>query len=347
MQKILIYGAGYVGLANGLLLARKNKVTIVDINPEIIRILNNKKIHIDDKGCLNEIKNTTANFKIKDEVNPKNYDYVILALPTNYDDKIKKFDTSYLDNQIKELNTLNFQGTVIIKSTVPLGYTQKKKEENKIKIVFSPEFLREDSSFEDAKKPSRIIIGNKKYEDIANLFLKVSENKPEVILMSSTEAEAVKLFSNTYLAMRVAFVNELDTFAKVNNLNSKDIINGVSLDPRIGKHYFSPSYGYGGYCLPKDSKQLKFEFNNKKVPSKLFDAIVASNETRMDFIAEQIALKNKEFEINGISHKPGVRNFRNSPKLEVAKRLRKKGVKVAIKDSNFQGQNIYGFIIKK
>ena len=347
MKNILIYGAGYVGLSNGLLLARKNNVTIADINKEIISDLKINKIHIDDDGCRQEIINSNANFELNQNIKINNYDYIFLALPTNYDENNNKFDTSCLDNQIKEINELNFKGTVIIKSTIPIGYTKNQNQKNNIKIVFCPEFLREGSSFNDAKNPSRIIVGSKNSHDVANLFLEVSENKPECLMTSSTEAEAIKLFANTYLAMRIAFVNELDTFAKINHLDSQDIINGIALDPRIGKHYFKPSYGYGGYCLPKDSKQLQFEFNDKKVPSKLFDAIVKSNEMRMDFIAEDIATNTNEFVINGISHKPGVKNFRNSPKLEVAKRLRKKGVKVVIKDNNFLGKNIDGFKIEE
>lgn len=348
MKNICVFGAGYVGLANGLLLARKNNVTVFDVNQNIVDSLNNKIVHIDDAGCQNEITSSTAKFELKRKISKNEFDYAILALPTNYDERINKFDTSFLDNQIQELSDSGFAGVVIIKSTIPLGFTQKKKEEfPDLKIVFSPEFLREGSSFEDAKSPSRIVVGNRKMHDVSELFLEVSENNPEVLNTSSTEAEAIKLFANTYLAMRVAFVNELDTFAKMNNLESKDIVRGVGLDPRIGLNYFEPSYGYGGYCLPKDSKQLKYEFNSKKVPSSLFDAIVESNERRMDFIVDElISSGEKEFVIEGIGHKPGVKNFRNSPKLEVAKRLREKGYKVEIHDKNFKGQTIEGFEIK-
>lgn len=348
MKRICVFGAGYVGLANGLLLARKNDVTIFDVNQDIIDSLNKKIVHIDDDGCQKEIKTTTAKFDIKRKINSNEFNYAILALPTNYDERVNKFDTSFLDAQIKELSDSNFAGTIIIKSTIPLGYTQKKKEEfPNLTIVFSPEFLREGSSFNDAMSPSRIVVGNRKMDDVCELFLQVSVNKPEVLKTSSTEAEAIKLFANTYLAMRVAFVNELDTFAKMNGLESKDIVRGVGLDPRIGLHYFEPSYGYGGYCLPKDSKQLKYEFNSKKVPSSLFDAIVESNERRIDFIVDElISSGNKEFVIEGIGHKPGVKNFRNSPKLEVARKLRDKGFKVEIHDPNFKGMTIEGFKVR-
>lgn len=348
MKKILVYGAGYVGLANGLLLSRKNEVTIVDINNQIISNLKNKLIHIDDEGCQKEIEKSTASFDSPKNINPKNFDYALLALPTNYDEESRKFNTTPLDDVIENLAKIGFERIIVIKSTIPLGYTQKQKELHpNLRIVFSPEFLREGSSFDDARKPSRIIVGNKRMQEIGELFLAVAENNPEVLYTSSTEAESIKLFANTYLAMRVAFVNELDTFAKLNGLNTEDIVRGVGLDPRIGTQYFTPSFGYGGYCLPKDSKQLKYEFNNKQVPSALFDAIVESNEKRKDFIVDQIVASGvKEYVIEGIAHKPGVKNFRNSPKLEVAKKLRDKGIKVIVKDKNYKGQTIEDFIIE-
>lgn len=347
-KKILVYGAGYVGLSNGLLLARKNDVTIVDVNNEIIEKLNNKEVHIDDTGCANEIKDSTAKFMLKSEINPNEFEYIILALPTNYDEKTNSFDTGFLDEMINELSGLNFNGAIIIKSTVPIGYTQKKLEKYpSLRIVFSPEFLREGTSFSDALHPSRIIIGEKDGSDIGKLFIEVSEGDFETIYTMPTSAEAIKLFANTYLAMRVAFVNELAMFAWMNDLDKNEIINGVGLDKRIGLNYFTPSAGYGGYCLPKDSKQLRYEFNDKHVPSKLFDAIVDSNELRKSFIVDEIIKSGeKDIVINGIGHKDGVKNFRNSPKLEIASMLREKGINVTIVDKNFAGQTINGFEIK-
>lgn len=347
-KKILVYGAGYVGLSNGLLLAKKNDVTIVDINQNIINLLNNKKVHIDDEGCAKEIVSSTAKFLLKGQESSNDFNYVILALPTNYDDVTNSFDTKFLDNQINELNRNNFTGAVIIKSTVPIGYTQKIKEQYpNLRIVFSPEFLREGSSFDDALHPSRVIIGNKRSQDIGELFTEVSEGDFETIYTTSTSAEAIKLFANTYLAMRVAFVNELAIFARLNGLDKDEIIKGVGLDKRIGLNYFTPSAGYGGYCLPKDSKQLRYEFNDKKIPSKLFDAIVESNELRKEFIVNEIIKSGeKEIVINGIGHKQGVKNFRNSPKLEIASMLKEKGINVSIVDKNFVGQIINGFEIK-
>lgn len=344
MNKIIVYGAGYVGLANGLLLARQNEVTIVDINQNIINMLNNKEVHIDDDGCKNEIKNTNSKFKLLSEVNANDFDYVILAVPTNYDENLNAFDTSILDKEFENLDNINFKGIIIIKSTIPLWYTEKQIELHpKLNIVFSPEFLREGSSFNDALNPSRIIVGGKDSSKVIELFKKASQ-PCETITMSTTEAEAVKLFSNTYLAMRVAFVNELSTFARTNKINENNIIKGVSLDPRIGSQYFSPSIGYGGYCLPKDSKQLRYEFVNKKVPNSLFDAIVESNEKRKQFIADEIIASGvKEYIIEGLGHKPGVNNYRNSPKLDLAKKLRSAGINVILKDEHFEGQVIDGF----
>lgn len=348
MNKILVYGAGYVGLANGLLLARKYDVTIVDVNEKIVDMLNNKIVHIDDKGSANEILNSSAKFKLVKDVFPNEYDFVILAVPTNYDESLNAFDTSILDKIFVSLDECNYKGTIIIKSTIPMWYTERQSElHNSLHILFSPEFLREGSSFDDALNPTRIIVGGTSGEAALNLFKSVS-NSSESLEMSSTEAEAVKLFSNTYLAMRVAFVNELSTFARTNKIDENKIIRGVSLDPRIGSQYFSPSIGYGGYCLPKDSKQLRYEFVNKNVPNSLFNAIVESNEKRKQFIADEIIASGvKDYTIEGLGHKPGVHNYRNSPKIDLAKKLRAAGINVTLKDPHFAGETIDGFKVIK
>lgn len=334
-MKITIYGSGYVGLSNGLALSRKNEVNIIDINQNRVDQLINKTLQLEEELSSKELQITTAIFSTVEMFS--NTDLYILALPTDYDEVNKKFNTEAIDKTIKKIRSKNKNTPIIIKSTIPVGYTNSFNDKN---IVFSPEFLREGTSFEDTINPSRIIVGSEKegHSFIGKLFLEVSVNNPEVVYMSSKEAEAVKLFSNTYLAMRVAYVNELSNFAAANGMKTNNIIKGVGLDPRIGSHYFNPSTGYGGYCLPKDSKQLLAEFNNNKVENKLFDAIVESNDLRVKKLIDRaIKLGIQKIAINGIGHKPGVTNQRASTKLTFAQLAREKGIEVIFIDEKDGG----------
>ena len=345
MKNIAVYGAGYVGLANGLVLSKVSKVTIIDINKTIIDNLNNGIVHIDDKKMKSEIKEyNNVQYKTNDEVDLNSFDLFILSLPTNYDEESNKFDTSYLDIQIEKIREIT-NTPILIKSTIPVGYT-KTMNDKFGEVYFSPEFLREGSSLSDALNPTRIILSESKYEWIKDIFANSIDNNAKIILMPSTEAETVKLFSNTYLAMRVAFVNELDSFAQIKGLDAKKIIEGVSSDPRIGDQYFLPSSGYGGYCLPKDSKQLMQEFNSINMPNDLLEGIVKSNANRKENLV-RVAMNNNanEITIYGIGHKPGVANYRNSQNIELAHKYKEAGIDVKIVDPNFAGETIEGFVI--
>ena len=346
MKNIVVFGAGYVGLANSLLLSEKNNVLLVDINETIVNDLSKGLVHIDDK----EMQENFSKYKLTFQREVKEWDGVdlfILALPTNYDEITNNFDTSLLDKQLKEIRK-NSHSPILIKSTIPIGYTSM-NDQKYSNIVFSPEFLREGNSLKDVYNPSRIILGseNKGLKWISDLFKASVMNSPECIYIGSKEAESVKLFSNTYLAMRVAFVNELDSFAKIMGLNSENIIKGVSLDTRIGDKYFTPSSGYGGYCLPKDSKQLMQEFNKNSIPNDLLEGIVKSNDNRKDNLV-RVALENnvKNITIKGIGHKPNVKNYRNSQNLILAHRYMDAGINVDVIDDNFKGQMIDNIKIK-
>ena len=342
-MKIAIAGIGYVGLSNALLLSQNHQVVAYDILAEKVAMLNRGLSPFVDKEIENFLENKKLNFKAtlnKDDAF-KNADYVIIATPTDYDVDKNFFNTTSIEFVIKDILDVNSSATIVIKSTVPIGYTSKIQEKFNYKnILFSPEFLREGSALYDNLNPSRIIVGgkSKKAKEFANLLVEGAEKKNiNVLLTDSNEAEAIKLFSNTYLAMRVAFFNEVDSYSESYGLNSEEIINGVGLDSRIGSHYNNPSFGYGGYCLPKDTKQLRANFHN--VPNDLITAIVSSNSTRKDFIANSIIKKLKNLKSNQIIPTVGIYriimksnsdNYRASAIQGVIERLKESKIKIII-----------------
>ncbi len=344
-MNITVVGIGYVGLANVILLSQKNNVIALDSNPNVVELLKEKKSHLDDSDIKEFLSTQFLSFMATTELDVayKNPDFILICTPTNYDEETNKLDTSSIEQVLNDINSYSNQATVIIKSTVPIGYTEKIQQlYPNLTILFSPEFLREGKALYDNLYPSRIIIGSLKEEgrQFGKLLIEAAKKKDIPILyMPPTEAEAVKIFANTYLALRISYINELDTYAEVKGLNSRDIILGMCLDPRIGTYYNNPSFGYGGYCLPKDSKQMVKNYEN--IPNQLMRAIVLANDTRKDNITSQILKHHPQIVgIYRLSMKLNSDNFREAAIIGIIQRLLAHNIEILIYEPELK-ENYY------
>lgn len=347
-MKIAVVGIGYVGLSNAILLAQHNEVVLVDVIKEKVELINNKKSPIVDALISNYLKNKPLNLRATLNLDEacKGAEFILIATPTDYDDKTNRFNTLSVESVLQEASVVNPSATIIIKSTIPVGFTEGIRLKGFKNVIFVPEFLREGQALYDNLYPSRIVIGDKseRAKHFGELMLQGAIKKDTPVLYTnSTEAEAIKLFANTYLAMRVAFFNELDSYAWKKGLNSQEIIEGIGLDPRIGSHYCNPSFGYGGYCLPKDTKQLLA--NYKDVPQELISAIVRSNKTRKQLVASQVLAKSpKVVGVYKLAMKTGSDNCRASAIFDIINEIKSKGIQVIVYDPAYSQNNSLTFL---